>query len=303
MTPTTPEQRPVPLITPLLNTLEERAANIRNETLVLIPFALVMLAIGASLGFWMAGTFESPRFPDASRELLSFFAWGDGFFQNFGTEMVGAVITILLLEVTLARRREHEAEAREKERLILQMGSPDNGFAVEAARQLRARGWLTDGSLTNISLRSANLSGADLAWANLSHAVCDGANLSGAELFDANLRDAWLGKVNLTGAHLHDSQLANARLIHASLLGASHISIDALREAASLEGAVLPDGTHLPGRVVPRFGSPLGEIPDWRTPFEAWCETVETDENGFIVPAPLDEEEDVLGDHAPPAEE
>ena len=217
MTPTTPERKPVPLITPLLNTLEDRAANIRNETLVLIPAAFVLGAIAASLIFWAAGTIR-----ESADWTLSFFAWGDGFFQNFGTEMVGAVITIVLLEVMLARRRENEAEQREKERLILQMGSPDNTFAVEAVRQLRARSWLLDGSLDGAFLNGADLRGANLFAANLKGTYLRGANLADAGLVGARFEGATLENANFLGADLESATFdARTRLPDCDPFGSS----------------------------------------------------------------------------------
>ena len=49
---------------------------------------------------------------------------------------IGIVVFIIDNVNEMYRRR------AEKERLILQMGSPDHGFAIEAVRQLSVRGWL-----------------------------------------------------------------------------------------------------------------------------------------------------------------
>ncbi len=96
---------------------------------------LFMFAFSGSLLFLLIGNLRTEGF---STQL---FRWFNSFFQNFGTEMFGAVITFILIEVLLDNRRAYEVAQREKERLILQVGSPDKAFAVEAVRQLDAR-WL-----------------------------------------------------------------------------------------------------------------------------------------------------------------
>src|SRR5690606_1405062 len=214
------------------------------------------------------------------------FRWLDGFAQNFSTEMIGAAITFILLEILLAGRREKEAEQREKERLILQMGSPFNEMAIEAVRQLRVRGWLTDGSLQGAKLIRANLQEADLIDANLQGASLMGANLQGARLWDADLQEAVLSDANLQKARAHDANLQRADLTKANLRratpecanlqgadltgaelrrahlwkanlqravldganlrGAWSLWLQDLRQAASVEGTILPDSTQLP---------------------------------------------------------
>jgi len=73
--------------------------------------------------------------------------WVGGFLQdyyaNISTELASIAITVLIVDV-LYQQRDVE---REKRDLILQMGSPDNTFAVEAVRRLRAQGWLKYGAL------------------------------------------------------------------------------------------------------------------------------------------------------------
>ncbi len=66
--------------------------------------------------------------------------------------------------------------------LIAQLGSLNNRLALDAAADLRARGWLADGSLDGASLRGANLAGADLAGADLRGVDLSGANLQNADL-------------------------------------------------------------------------------------------------------------------------
>jgi uncharacterized protein YjbI with pentapeptide repeats len=179
-------------------------------------------------------------------------------YSNFGTEFVGIGLTVLIID-SLNRRR---ADRERKEELISQMGSPDNAFALEAARILRQQGWLTDGSLHDASLWRANLQGAYLAQANMQRVVLERAdlrgvdleaadlrradlnniNFQGADLKSANLRETVLERADLRGADLEEANLQRANLKYANLQGADLKSTD-LREAslerADLRGAEL----------------------------------------------------------------
>jgi len=76
-------------------------------------------------------------------------------------------------------------------------------------------------------LVGVNLTRADLRWADLEGAILHAADLRGADLTGATLYKADLSKANLTGARVTAEQLA---------------------QAASLKGAILPDGTrHVAG--------------------------------------------------------
>ena len=129
--------------------------------------------------------------------------WRSGWLQNFSTEMFGAIATFAVFELLVGRRRE-------KQTLIRQLGSKDNATAINAAEELRAAGWLTDGSLK----------GANLQMANMEEAYLPSANLAGVNLRSANLAGADLSSANLQGAFLRLANLAEANLIHANLRGA-----------------------------------------------------------------------------------
>src|SRR5690606_34681130 len=88
-------------------------------------------------------------------------------YANGGAELLSIALTVLIIE-RLNRRR---AEQERKDELILQMGSPDHAFAVEAARIMRQKGWLHDGSLQDADLVITNLKRANLGHANLQAAV------------------------------------------------------------------------------------------------------------------------------------
>jgi uncharacterized protein YjbI with pentapeptide repeats len=61
--------------------------------------------------------------------------------------------------------------------LVAKLSSPDNKRVLEAVAELRARGWLSDGSLAGVPLCYCHLEGADLL----------GADLQGVDLHQAHL--------------------------------------------------------------------------------------------------------------------
>lgn len=114
-------------------------------------------------------------------------------------------------------------------------------------------------------LSSADLSGAILLGANLQAAILEGTDLSGAlvgstdpnlpwhpenadlegvDLSDADLSGAELVAVDLREADLENASLEGADLSGADMEGATGVTLEELEEqAASLEGATMPDGT------------------------------------------------------------
>lgn len=244
-----------------------RALRSNWPSVTIMVLGLVILGVG--LGYE-----PSPSRPTVLNKIVP------ALFPNAGTALVSIAIAVLMLDRVIRMRLLQE----EKERLILQMGSrTQGGFANEAARQLAARGWLYDGSLYGANLWGANLEGAVLEHANLERAVMWGVNLGGAAMWGANLNGARLGGANLDeafllgahfesallleaslqganleganlkqadleGANLEGANLAGASLEGASLdranLAAASVSEQQLSSAASLEGTILPDGTH-----------------------------------------------------------
>ncbi len=158
---------------------------------------------------------------------------------NVSTELASLAITILFVDM-LYQHREME---REKRRLILQMGSPDNAFAREAVRALTSRGWLRDGSLKGAHLSGANLQEADLkeavlqevnlGFANLQDAALDGADLWGSDLQFVDLQRASLINTNLQEVNLVEADLRWAIIGYSNLQGAK------LRLALHLEDATI----------------------------------------------------------------
>ncbi len=144
----------------------------------------------------------------------------DDFYTNMGTELASIALTVLIID-RLHQRRDDE---RERDALILQMGSPDHSFAIEAVRMLAAQGWLNNGALKGVHLSHANLEGANmqrvhmqgarLGLANLRKVKFNQADLSHAFLQGADLQGANLTGVNLSGANLNDANIAGIHIDH-----------------------------------------------------------------------------------------
>ena len=113
------------------------------------------------------------------------------FYANISSELVGITITVLIIDGLNRRRDEKASIAHEREQLTRQLGSNVNEVARRAAEELRAYGWLIDGTLQELDLRVANLEeaklwdadlqGANLQWAKLKKANLNGAGLAGVE--------------------------------------------------------------------------------------------------------------------------
>mgnify|MGYP000185296155 CR=1 FL=1 len=147
---------------------------------------------------------------------------GIAYFGEFNVNLVTEIISILFTIFILNRLQARRLKQSEKDALVLQMGSPDNTFAIEAVRQLRNKGWLE-----GVTLQKANLN-----YTNLSNANLYGANLNNASLIKARLHSANLSNANLSNASLHEAKLGRAYLIKADLSNAD------LRDA-DLRGAYL----------------------------------------------------------------
>lgn len=191
-------------ITRLFNNLTDRQ----------VLYLLVVIVVISSV--WSAIlNLTSPQ-PD-------FQAWGEGWLQNFSTEMMGAISTYFLFTLIIGKREE-------KERLFIQLRSKDSATASNALNELQIKVWLYDGSLQGAdlegvtlpaaSLRHANLAGSSLKYANLENADLMSANLSGANLWNAGLAGANLEDALLTSAWLHNALLQEASLRKAVLFKA-----------------------------------------------------------------------------------
>jgi uncharacterized protein YjbI with pentapeptide repeats len=154
------------------------------------------------------------------------------FHVTIGPELIGIGLTVLLIDVA----QERLATQQRKKQLILQMGSPANAFAVEAARQLGASRW---GFGKDTSLHGADLWGTDLQGADLMSVNLEGARLADAKLQKADLRSAHLRGANLHGAKLQGAKLAEADLREATLMDAELQGVDTDLSGANLKDANL----------------------------------------------------------------
>lgn len=97
-------------------------------------------------------------------------AWTSGLWLNFATELLGAILTFALFEILI------NANNRQEE-LLRQARSHDNNTALHAINELRALGYLFDGTLHGVNLRGANLAGADLRGASLLRIKADSTTI------------------------------------------------------------------------------------------------------------------------------
>lgn len=201
--------------------------------------------------------------------------WFDGAFQNFSTEMMGAIVTFWLFELILgARQREQdkqEAHQREEQQrqFIAQLNEQQRQFLEEAneQREQQTRSALQANAITRLQQAAKAedtvqrqlildemkaldlLQDAELGFANLSDAHLLGADLSGANLQHANLSGALLHDGNLLGANLQDANLSGVDFgeanLSGTLLGGANLTGADLSRAnlsgASLLGANLDD--------------------------------------------------------------
>ncbi len=141
------------------------------------------------------------------------------------SEWLGILIDAMLLYfINWAIRRE------EREKLISQFSSESNAFALDAAKRLRKKGWLTDGRLrgcdmTNAQLEGANLSRAilpdvDFSYASLQDGFLVEADFSGSNFIGADLRGAECRWANFNNANMRWANLESAVLDGANFDGA-----------------------------------------------------------------------------------
>ncbi len=216
--------------------LQNRQAVRETNTIRIIGILLFLVSVGiAILGFIQ------------SNENLSFYAFIKEFYANISAELASIAVTVLLIDYLNERRENRNLRGLLKR----EMGSEDNGIALRAVVELRAHGWLLDGSVKGAYLRRANLYRADLYkagmedcylhGANLKHAFLGEADLSGADLTQADLTGATFDSANLEGADLTGARLESTRFIRTNLLNA-RVSDTQLASVASFGKSIMPDG-------------------------------------------------------------
>jgi len=131
---------------------------------------------------------------------------------------------------------------------LRKMRGPDNKQAVSAVEELRARGWLSNGSMEGVMLCHAHLEGADLFKADLRKVDFHQAHLLKADLSGADLTGAKLARADLRGVNFSEAILQDADLLKANLSGANNLSEAQLSQAKRLCFATMPDGLPYDGR-------------------------------------------------------
>jgi len=216
--------------------LQNQQAVRETNTIRIIGILLFLISIGIAIFGFIK-----------SNESLSFYSFLKEFYANLSAELASIAITVLLIDYLNERRENRNLRGLLKR----EMGSEDNGIALRAVVELRAHGWLLDGSVKNAYLRRANLYRADLYnasmencylhKANLKRAFLEGADLSGADLTQADLTGATFDNSNLEGADLTDAILESTQFIGANLLNAK-LQETRLASLASLEKSIMPNG-------------------------------------------------------------
>lgn len=174
-------------------------------------------------------------------------------------QMLPDFISISIAVIVIDQLVGYRSWLQEKKRIIQQMASHSNDFALDAVRQITANQWHSDGSLCKLKCFHANLDKAHLSFANLSGAelsfsslidvklnvaILKGINLefsdlTNAQLLNANLEGATLFETNFTEAHMRKSNLRGVNLVNATLKGTELVRANL--ENADLSNANLED--------------------------------------------------------------
>jgi uncharacterized protein YjbI with pentapeptide repeats len=120
-----------------------------------------------------------------------------------------------------------------------------SGADLRTADLRKAR--MSEAILYEADMSGAILTRTNMSKAKLSNVGLSKAFLSGTDLSEVILSGADLSEANLTGANLSGVRLNRADLSGANLSGANGITTEQLeQQAASLEGAIMPDGSKYP---------------------------------------------------------
>lgn len=173
--------------------------------------------------------------------------WWVSWLQDVATEMLGAAVTILLVELVIYQKRDEasrldQERMRRRDQLAEQLRQARNLerrqkiLSRMKQQDLLAGAWLFEIDLQKADLQNCNFQEADLFEANLTGAVLKAADFTDTNLRRAKLRYADLAAANLEGANLSEADLRAANLFGALLQDAdlSHARFD--------QTTRLPDG-------------------------------------------------------------
>ncbi|MDF1500117.1 MAG: pentapeptide repeat-containing protein [Anaerolineales bacterium] len=131
---------------------------------------------------------------------------------------------------------------------IRKLRSPDGREAVKAVEELRARGWLEDGSLDGVRLCHVHLDGADLFKAVLRKIDFHQAHFADADLSGADLSGTEFARADMRGVNFSGANLEGTDFLKANLSGAINLIEEQLSQAKRLTHATMPDGKPYDGR-------------------------------------------------------
>jgi uncharacterized protein YjbI with pentapeptide repeats len=186
--------------------------------------------------------------------------WAIAFIAGFSDKFYERLIELLV--GTLGDPRKSEG-ADENDTLTRSEAIASSASLTREQQVLIALHWRELGgkeSLRGYDLREANLRMAALDGADLHQAKLTGADLHGTSLSGTDLSEADLQGADLIGADLREANLQGAKLLQAQ------VTKDQLAQAASLEGATMPDGTIYAGEPPTRRASELTPAPERGTP-------------------------------------
>jgi uncharacterized protein YjbI with pentapeptide repeats len=238
--------------------------NERKIVTALCALILVGFAVSWSLSFVVV---------DTNTQIGRAVTWLSNASANLMSEMCGALITFVIIDVALRRKQEaassREADIKQQVRLTGQLKSISRDIALGALEELRHRGWLFDGTLNFMPLEGAQLDGAKMPHAQLRSSALRHASLKETEFIYAKLQQADLEGANLEDAMLLGANLEQANLSRANLSGA-FLWLANLR-GAQMAGAILSEVTTLPDNTFWSSDTDLGRFtnpnhPDfWRS--------------------------------------
>jgi hypothetical protein len=175
---------------------------------------LVIIAVSSAL----YSAFDNPTgFMDVE--------WRSSFFQNFSTEMFGAIATYFLFELIVGERSK-------KQDVLRRLRSKDKATALVALAEICENGWHQDGTLHNAYLTGIKIGGVHLLKIDLR-----GAEIAEADLSETELIMADLSQVKATSVSLHKAEIISSKLQGIDLRNAD--LTEAFIERSSLEGALL----------------------------------------------------------------
>lgn len=163
--------------------------------------------------------------------------WLTTFSENFWTEAVGILITVIVIDRIYAANSLHERKIL----LFNQLKSRANSVAVDALEQIQRQGWLDEAQayyfddkkdkvvLRRLELQGASLNGirlenVELRTSNLYKTGMRNASFIGCDFAFSNVENAFLGKTDLRGCDLYKIE--------------GEFAIDPNSDAS-----ILPDGT------------------------------------------------------------